>query len=405
MDMELKSAIEKMGNAYEEYKKTNDERLKQLEEKGVVDPLVTEKLEKLDSKMSELEAVKSSLDKLEKKANRPSAQECEYGEERAEHKKAFRQFMRKGHEDGLKDLEKKAFVGNSDPDGGYLMTHEMSSEIDRVLAQDVAMRRVANVRTIGGSSWKQLVSVGGAGYGWEGETDTGGETSSPTLKEIEITPGKIYAEPNATADSLDDAFVDAESWLTDEVNIAFTEGEAAAFITGTGIKSPRGILSYDNVANSSYAWGKIGYTASGNASGFKASNPSDELVDLVHSLKRGYRNGASWMMNDLSLSTIRKFKDGQGIYLWTPGLAEGVSSTLLGYGVEIEDNMPDIAANSYSLAFANFNRAYQIVDRRGVAVLRDPYTKKGWVKFYTTKRVGGGVKNFEAIKLMKFATS
>ena len=203
----------------------------------------------------------------------------------------------------------------------------------------------------------------------------------------------------------DDAFVNAEAWLSDEVSISFTEGEAAAFITGTGIKSPRGILSYTNVANSSYTWGNIGYTASGAAGAFAASNPSDNLVDLIHTLKRGYRNGASFLMNDLTLSSIRKFKDGQGIYLWTPGLQEGVSSTLLGYGVEIDDNMPDVAANTYSIAFANFSRAYQIVDRAGVAVLRDPYTRKGWVKFYTTKRVGGGVKNFEAIKLMKFATS
>ncbi|MBN46868.1 MAG: phage major capsid protein [Methylophaga sp.] len=405
MDMELKEAIEKIGKTYEEYKKTNDERLSQLEKKGVVDPLVTEKLERLDAKMSELEAVKSAVDSLEKKANRPSAQSSEYAEERAEHKKAFSDFMRKGKTDGLHDIEQKAFVGNSDPDGGYLMTHEMSSEIDRILAQDVAMRRLAAVRTIGGTSWKQAVNVGGAGYGWEGETDEGGETSTPTLKEIEIVPGKIYAEPNATADSLDDAFVNAEAWLSDEVSISFTEGEAAAFITGTGIKSPRGILSYTNVANSSYTWGNIGYTASGAAGAFAASNPSDNLVDLIHTLKRGYRNGASFLMNDLTLSSIRKFKDGQGIYLWTPGLQEGVSSTLLGYGVEIDDNMPDVAANTYSIAFANFSRAYQIVDRAGVAVLRDPYTRKGWVKFYTTKRVGGGVKNFEAIKLMKFATS
>lgn len=405
MDMELKEAIEKIGKTYEEYKKTNDERLSQLEKKGVVDPLVTEKLERLDAKMSELEAVKSAVDSLEKKANRPSAQSSEYAEERAEHKKAFSDFMRKGKTDGLHDIEQKAFVGNSDPDGGYLMTHEMSSEIDRILAQDVAMRRLAAVRTIGGASWKQAVNVGGAGYGWEGETDEGGETSTPTLKEIEIVPGKIYAEPNATADSLDDAFVNAEAWLSDEVSISFTEGEAAAFITGTGIKSPRGILSYTNVANSSYTWGNIGYTASGAAGAFAASNPSDNLVDLIHTLKRGYRNGASFLMNDLTLSSIRKFKDGQGIYLWTPGLQEGVSSTLLGYGVEIDDNMPDVAANTYSIAFANFARAYQIVDRAGVAVLRDPYTRKGWVKFYTTKRVGGGVKNFEAIKLMKFATS
>lgn len=405
MTTEVKEAIEKMGRAYEEYKKTNDERLKQLEEKGAADPLVLEKLDKIDKEISDLDRIKSAVEALEKKANRPQAGGSEHAQERAEHKEAFGKFLRKGSDDGLRDLEQKSFVGNSDPDGGYLMTHEMATDVDRILAAEVAMRRVASVMTIGGQSYKMPITTGGAAYGWEGETDTGGETNTPTLSVIEFTPGKIYAEPAATSDSLEDAYLDAEGWLNGEVSVSFAEGEGAAFINGTGVKSPRGILSYTNVANSSYSFGNVGYIASGNATGFKASNPSDELVDLVHALKRGYRNGASFMMNDLTLSTIRKFKDGQGIYLWTPGLAEGVSSTLLGYPVEIDDNMPDVGANAYGIAFSNFSRAYQIVDRRGIAVLRDPYTKKGWVKFYTTKRVGGGIKNFEAIKLLKFATS
>ncbi len=402
MSEQIKEAIEKMGTTWNEYKKTNDERLAQLEKNGVVDPLITEKLAKLDAVLSDQQKIKLDLEELAKKANRPNAPGGD--EDAAEHKKGFGGYLRKGAEDGLLDLEKKALVGNSDPDGGFLMTREMDDQIDRILTQDVAMRRLATVRQVGGQSWKKMVNVGGAGYRWAGETEESQESGTPTLRELEFPVHKLEAEPLATADSLEDAFTDLEAWLSDEVSIAFTEGESASFINGDGTKRPRGILSYDTVANGSYQWGKVGFVKSGKAADFADTNPSNKLFDLVHALKRGYRNGASWLTNDLTLSSIRKFKDGQGNYLWTPGLQEGVASTLLGYGVEIDDNMPDVGANAFPIAFGNFQRAYVIVDRRGMAVLRDPYTKKGWVKFYTTRRVGGGIQNFEAIKLMKIAS-
>lgn len=401
---DMNEVVEKIGRTWEEYKKTNDEKIAQLQKTGVVDPLIVEKLSKLDAVLSENQEIKRDIEDLAKKSARPATGGGEHDQERKEHSQEFQKFLRKGHEGGLRDMERKAMVGNSDPDGGYLITHEMDSAITRVLGDDVAMRRICDVRTIGGQSLKMLVNTGGAGAGWAGETESPSETNTPALRELEFEAHKMYAEPKATQDMLEDAYINAEGWLADEVAIAMTELEAAAFITGNGIKKPRGILSYTPVANASYAWGSIGYTASGGASDFASSNPSDALISLIHTLKRAYRNGASFLMNDLTISKIRKFKT-DGNYLWTPGLAAGVNSTLLGYPVETDDNMPDVGSDTYPIAFGNFQRAYVIVDRRGTSVLRDPFTAKPYVKFYTTRRVGGGVKNFEAIKLMKIANS
>lgn len=185
----------------------------------------------------------------------------------------------------------------------------------------------------------------------------------------------------------------------------FAEAEGAAFVSGTGILQPRGLLSYDTVANASYAWGSVGYVASGAAADFTTSNPADKLIDMVHALRAGYRQGASWLMNDLTAAKIRKFKAGDGNFLWQPSLQVGQPSTLLGYAAYTDDNMPDVGANAFSVAFADFRRAYLIVDRVGIRVLRDPFTNKPNVHFYTTKRVGGGIQNFEAIKLLKIAAS
>jgi HK97 family phage major capsid protein len=228
---------------------------------------------------------------------------------------------------------------------------------------------------------------------------------TPRVVEMEFPAEKMFAEPWATNDMLEDAIVSIESWLSDEVSITFTELEATAFISGDGIKKPRGLLSYSAVANANYAWGKLGYVPSGAAANFASSNPSDALITQVHALKRKYRGNASWLMNDLTLASIRKFKDGQNNYLWQPGLQAGVADRLLGYPVEIDDNMPDVGADALPIAFGDFRRAYLIVDRRGIALIRDNVTKKGYTKFHTTKRVGGGVQNFEAVKLMKIATS
>ena len=199
---------------------------------------------------------------------------------------------------------------------------------------------------------------------------------------------------------LDDARLDVAAWLGDETSLDFNEQEGDAFIRGNGVEKPKGIAAYTMVANASYAWGKVGYVVSGHATQL---NNADKLIDLQHALKSIYRNGAVWLMADSTVNAIRKLKDGEGNYLWRPGLAENTPDTLLGKPVEIDDNVDAIGKDKYAVFFGNFKRAYLIVDRYGVRVLRDPYSNKPYIHFYTTKRVGGGIVMYEAIKALKIS--
>ncbi|WP_234913456.1 phage major capsid protein [Sinorhizobium meliloti] len=324
---------------------------------------------------------------------------------KAEHATAFNKWFRKGDravDADLRDLEVKASLSTlSDPDGGYVVPEEMSTTIDRVVGTVSAMRSIATAMTISTDTYKKLVNMGGAGSGWVGEKDARPETANPTLRELVFNTAEIYANPAATQTLLDDARVDIAAWLAEEVATTFAEQEGAAFISGDGKNKPRGILAYDTVANGSYAWGKIGFTATGAAAAFAGTDPADALIALFYSLKQGYRNGASWLTSDAVMETVRKFKDGQGNYLWAPPSGPANVATILGKPVATDDNMPALGANAFPVAFGNFSRGYLIIDRFGIRVLRDPYTNKPYVHFYTTKRVGGGVQNFEAIKLLK----
>ncbi|NOW44097.1 HK97 family phage major capsid protein [Novosphingobium sp. SG751A] len=327
--------------------------------------------------------------------------------EARQHAETFNRWFRRGDqaaEAALGDLQVRAgLTTQSDPDGGWLMPEEMDRTITRVLSVVSAMRGLSRVISTATGEYSALVSQGGAGAGWVGEESARPDTGTPQLSKIELETGEIYANPAATQRVLDDGFIDIAQWLADEISITFAEQEGAAFISGNGINKPRGILSYTPVANSSYAWGKVGFVVTGGAAAFAASSPTDALMDLYYSLKAGYRNGASFVTSDAVLGTIRKFKDGQGNYIWAPPTAD-MPGTILGKPVMTDDNMPALGAGAFPVAFGNFQRAYTIVDRMGTRVLRDPYTAKPYVKFYTTKRVGGGITNFEAIKLLKCST-
>lgn len=403
MSLELKETIQALGKAFDAFKAENDARLKEIEKKGAADPLLTEKVDKINADIAQLSALKKRLDTLETAVAQGQfpggGGKNEMDRVKAQHKDAFAKFFRKGAEGGLRDLEIQAGLSTlSDPDGGFLVPEEYEQAIDRVALSVSAMRRLATVRTIGTDTFKKLVNQGGASSGWVGEKGARAETGTPTLTEIAINTKEIYAMPAATQTLLDDSRVDIAGWLADEVSIEFSEQESEAFIHGNGVEQPRGIAAYPMVANSSYVWGKVGYITSGNAS---LVNDLDKLIDLQHALKPVYRNGAAWLMNDATLATIRKMKDGDGNYIWVPGLKDGAPDTLLGKPVEIDDNVDDIGANKYPIFFANFKRAYLIIDRQGVRVLRDPYTTKPYVLFYTTKRVGGGIVMYEAIKALK----
>jgi HK97 family phage major capsid protein len=209
----------------------------------------------------------------------------------------------------------------------------------------------------------------------------------------------------ATATLLEDAAVNIDQWLAQEVEQVFAVQEGTAFVTGDGVNKPKGFLSYTTVANASWTWGNVGYIASGAAGAFAASNPSDVLIDLVYAVKAGYRQNGVFVMNRKTQATVRKFKDSTGAYLWQPPAIAGGKASLMTFPVIEAEDMPDVAANSLSIAFGDFNRGYLVVDRAGVSVLRDPYMAKPYVLFYTTKRVGGGVQDFDAIKLLKMAVS
>ena len=402
MSLELKETIQALGKAFDAFKAENDARLKEIEKKGAADPLLTEKVDKINADIAQISALKKQLETLETAVAHgqfPGCGKNELDRVKAQHKDAFAKFFRKGAEGGLRDLEVQAGLSTlSDPDGGFLVPEDYEQAIDRVALSVSAMRRLATVRTIGTDTYKKLVNQGGASAGWVGEKGARAETNTPTLTEIAINTKEIYAMPAATQTLLDDSMVDIAGWLADEVSIEFSEQESEAFIHGNGVEQPKGIAAYAMAANSSYVWGKVGYITSGNAS---LVNDLDKLIDLQHALKPVYRNGAAWLMNDATLATIRKMKDGDGNYIWVPGLKDGAPDTLLGKPVEIDDNVDDIGANKYPIFFANFKRAYLIIDRQGVRVLRDPYTTKPYVLFYTTKRVGGGIVMYEAIKALK----
>ena len=402
MSLELKETIQALGKAFDAFKAENDARLKEIEKKGAADPLLTEKVDKINADIAQISALKKQLETLETAVAQgqfPGGGKNELDRVKAQHKDAFAKFFRKGAEGGLRDLEVQAGLSTlSDPDGGFLVPEDYEQAIDRVALSVSAMRRLATVRTIGTDTYKKLVNQGGASAGWVGEKGARAETNTPTLTEIAINTKEIYAMPAATQTLLDDSRVDIAGWLADEVSIEFSEQESEAFIHGNGVEQPKGIAAYAMAANSSYVWGKVGYITSGNAF---LVNDLDKLIDLQHALKPVYRNGAAWLMNDATLATIRKMKDGDGNYIWVPGLKDGAPDTLLGKPVEIDDNVDDIGANKYPIFFANFKRAYLIIDRQGVRVLRDPYTTKPYVLFYTTKRVGGGIVMYEAIKALK----
>lgn len=315
-----------------------------------------------------------------------------------EHVAAFNDFTRAGK------VEARGATF-SDPDGGFLTPKQVDTSISRILGKTVAMRRLATVMSISGDTYVKHKGLGGAASGWTGEGDSRNETNTPQLARLEFETGELYAEPAATQKFLDDSVADVESWYAEEVGIEFAEKEGAAFVSGDGTKKPRGFLSYTPVANASYAWGKVGYVKTGGATGFQVAsssvNPADCLIDLVHGLKSGYRQSASFLMNDLTLAEARKLKDSEGRWIWQPSLQVDKPELLLGKGVDTDDNMPDIGAGAFPIAFADFARAYLIVERLGLRVLRNPYKTNGVVFFYTTKRVGGGLQNFEAIKLLK----
>lgn len=401
---EIVELIQKQGEAWEEFKKTNDARIKAVEEKGFAPADLVEKLAKINTDMAE---IRRAMDDVEKKANRPKAADGNtLSEDQIAHRKAFEMFLRKGHDGSLEDLQRKAMNSSSDPNGGYLILPEMDKMIDRIVPTISAMSRLANTVTISTNQYAKLVKTAGMSMRRVAEGGTGGETTEPNYAKIIIDVFPAEVEPWVFNETLEDAMINLETDLANEAAIGFAAGLGAEYITGNGVGKARGIAAYTNVANASYAWGSVGYIASGKSAAFASVAPADKVVSLQHALKAQYRPGAVWLMNDTTLGVCRQMKDASGAYyLWNPDALAGFGGRFLGSPVEVDDNLADIAAGSYSLAYGDFKRAYTIVNRTGTSLIRDNITAKGTTKFNFRRRSGGGITNYEALKLMKFATS
>ncbi|ENG2093187.1 TPA: phage major capsid protein [Morganella morganii] len=393
---DVSEVAKELKSSFEEFQKKNDKRIDAIEsEKGKL----AESVDTLNGKLSELDELKSSLEAELAAVKRPGGGVA--NKDVAEHKSAFGLFVRKGKDDGLAELEQKAMQTGTDPDGGYAVPEELDRNIISALRDEVVMRQECNVVSVGTPSYKRLVNKGGTGSGWVGETDARPETNTSKIGTVEPVWGEIYGNPAATQTMLDDAFFNVEQFITGELAIEFAEQEEAAFTNGDGSKKPKGLLAYgsDDKVDKDRDWGKLQHLLLKKPDELTA----DEVMQLVYTLRKPYRNGAKFMMNNSTLFKVRTLKDSQGNYLWQPGLQLGQPSALLGYGIAENEQFADMAAGAVPLAFGNFKRCYTILDRIGIRMLRDPYTNKPFVHFYTTKRVGSMMVDSNAVKLLKAA--
>lgn len=397
---EARAALADVLTAFESFKAANDARLAAIETKRA-DVLLEEKVGRIDEAVSRAQ---ERLDRIMSELRRPALGGESPVASVDERKAAFDRYVKTG-ETPAALLEAKGLSEGVATAGGYVAPPELERLILRRLAATSPMREICQVRTIGAGTFRKPVSPTGLAAAWVAETAARPETTAPTLDVIDFPAGELYASPAATQALLDDAYVSIDEWLAEEVQDAFAAQETSAFISGDGINKPKGLLAYTAAPDASYSWGQLGYLATGVAGGWPASNPTDKLIDLIYAAKAQHRQNGRFVMNRRTVSAVRKFKDAQGNYIWNAALQPGQSASLLGFPVTEIEAMPDVAANALAVAFGDFEKGYLIVDRAGVRVLRDPYSAKPHVLFYTTKRVGGGVQNFDAVKLLKFAAS
>lgn len=429
MTLDTRTAVYELGRTFEAFKESNDRRLKEIEQKGSADPLTEMKVNRINADMQRAidsaNETKRRMEQMETALHRTPGQTA--GNEWKEmdlflrerkgridgdlgidgyrnYKNALQSYLRKNNAGGNLDEIKALSVG-SDPDGGYTVTPDMTGRIAQLVRDTSPMRQVANVVTIGTDALEGINDLNEATSGWVGETESRSETTTPKIGEYRIPVHEQYAEPRATQKLLDDALFNVEEWLSGKIADRLARMENDAFVNGNGVKKPRGFLTYAAGTPSASTFNVIEQIPTGAAGAFAGSNPGDALINLVYALKASYRENAVFMMKRSVLAEVRKLKDTAGNYLWQPDFQQRQGGTLLGFNVVEAEDMPSIAANSLSIAFGDFNKGYQIVDRQGIRILRDSFTAKPYVKFYTTKRTGGDVVNLEAIKLMKFAVS
>ena len=429
MTNDIRSAVYDLGRAFEAFKEANDQRLREIERRGQADPLTEMKVNRLNGEITRAidsaDAAKRRVDQIETALHRSPMNGGSDDWKEAEsfmlerkgfvssdmgidayrqYKGAFRSYLRKNNAGSGVDEIKALSVG-SDPDGGYTVTPDMSGRIAALVRETSPMRQVANVVTIGTDALEGIHDLNEATSGWVGETEARPETTSPKIGEYRIPVHEQYAEPRATQKLLDDSLFNIEEWLAMKIAERLSRMENESFIHGNGVKKPRGFLTYAAGTPSASGFNVIEQLPSGGTGAFADEDPGDALINLVYALKSAYREKAVFMMKRSTLADVRKLKDNNDNYLWQPDFQMQQGGTLLGFNVVEAEDMPAVGAGSLSIAFGDFNAGYQIVDRQGIRILRDSFTAKPYVKFYTTKRVGGDVVNFEAIKLMKFSAT
>jgi HK97 family phage major capsid protein len=344
---------------------------------------------------SDVEEVKARLDRVSRAAARPALDGVRAPT--LEVKGFVDGYLRRGRE-----AEVKSITGTVPGDGGYAVPQEIDALIARQLTELSPIRQIAHVVQVGTAGYRKLVTTGGTASGWVSETAARPETATPKFEEVAPPSGELYANPAASQAMLDDAAFDLESWIAAEIAMEFARAEGAAFVSGTGVNRPAGFLTapVSIETDAARAFGTLQYLGSGDGAGFGAA-PEATLIDLVHMLKAGYRQGASWVMNSATLAEVRKLKTAEGALLWQPGLIDGQPDRLLGYSIVEAEDMPDMAGGGFPIAFGNFKAGYLIAERTATTILRDPFTNKPFVHFYATKRVGGQVLDSAAIKLLK----
>lgn len=433
-DVSIKSvadAVDRIATAFEEYKRTNDERLEALKAgKGTAE--LDQKLARMDGVIDQLNEAKGRLESLEGKLARPGAMGGRDGEQTTREADAYKQAFlswvrnpsdperRTALQQRYKDLcrvetradndgfETRATqtVTSTGSAGGFALPEVIERQIARLSVDISPIRQIAMVRTVGSPDYKELFDVNGAAFEWVGETGTRSQTDTPDLAEVAPTFGMASAKPQASEESLDDLFFDVENWLISSAAEAIAQGEGAAFVSGSGTNRPTGFLAGPTpvaTVDASRAFGTLQYIASGQAAALPTS--ADVFYDMVYALRQRYRANARWVTSKLLLAALRKYKDSQNQYLWQPSLQAGQPATFLGYGITEAEDMPAVAANAFPLAFGDFREGYLIADRVGMRITRDEITAPGFVKFYVRRRVGGKLRNTQAIKLLKVAAS
>lgn len=434
--LEIKSLIEEQGKAWETFKKTNDELIAAKADGKAVGDLEA-KLAKVSEDLDKISDLKAQFEEVQKKLNRPqndveakdaaalateakafnATMRAEYQskgkpmpselapEEYAQYKSAFFKIAAGVAIDSLSSDERKAMSAGSDPDGGYLLPHSTVGRMVSKIYEQSTMRQLATVTPISTDKLEGIVDNDEADAGWVSELGSRSDTKTPQVGKYEIFAHEMYAMPKISQKLIDDAATDVESWLAGKVADKFARVEGAAFTVGNGVGQPRGLFAYPTAAvgDDTRPWGTFEHVKTGTSADFNSTSKADPLFDLIGAFKDQYLQNASFLMRREVRTKIRKLKGATSdLYLWEPSLQAGQPDRLNGYAVHVDQNVPALAGGSLSLALGDFKEAYTIVDRIGVRTLRDPFTAKPYIVFYSTKRTGGGAVNFEAVKFLNF---